>query len=455
MMISFWLLTGFSYGQLTVKQIADTKRLNRSPVISDTGLAIWESSSGGSDAIDAGSVSAIYLYQQGITNNLSDELGLPYSGHSKAQVDGNIVVWQATYPPNSVSTPSWVLQEVPLGSNDIPETWANYSISYGSAPKNDTFTNAAGEWVTNEVVSGSDEDPNYFPSLQSWKAAGETDAEGNEILPTYDGTSGKPRRTPTGDNEIVRWEKDVGLLRITEDHRNDLGPQVSGNLMAWQKAKGWPFGWEIMAYDLTNRVQLTTNYYYDMGPFVDADKIVWYGWDGNDFEIYLYDHEKNSIQQITDNAWDDVSPTMSEGTVVWEAYPAVEADVFMWKEGQSPIKLSQNVEDDINPRVWKNEVVWQGFDGDDFEIYRYDGEKTIKLTSNDYDDVNPSIRDNLICWMGYEGNWDAEIFYWNGIDIIMISTNDYEDRAPSTAGGRIIWQADDFDKSYIFLAEPE
>ena len=42
------------------------------------------------------------------------------------------------------------------------------------------------------------------------------------------------------------------------------------------------------------------------------------------------------------------------------------------------------------------------FDGDDFEIYLYDGLKTVKLTQNNYDDVNPDLHDGIITWMGYE-----------------------------------------------------
>ena len=59
--------------------------------------------------------------------------------------------------------------------------------------------------------------------------------------------------------------------------------------LAWQKAKGFPFGWEIMVWNDGNMYQLTTNFFYDMSPQVQGTQVAWYGWDGNDYEIYLHD----------------------------------------------------------------------------------------------------------------------------------------------------------------------
>jgi len=126
----------------------------------------------------------------------------------------------------------------------------------------------------------------------------------------------------------------------------------------------------------------------------------------------------------------------------------------MWREGEIH-KISENIEDDFHPRIWNGQVVWQGFDGDDFEIYLFNGTNTIKLTSNLHDDVNPSIRDGMICWMGYHDNWDPEIYVWDGTEITRLTDNDYEDRDPRTAGGRVVWEGNEAENSYIFLAVPE
>jgi len=56
-------------------------------------------------------------------------------------------------------------------------------------------------------------------------------------------------RNPSGNNEICMWNVGGEFKRLTSDSRNDLSPDISGQLVAWQKAKGWPFGWEIMVLE--------------------------------------------------------------------------------------------------------------------------------------------------------------------------------------------------------------
>jgi hypothetical protein len=413
-----------SAAEFNIRQVADDKSLNREPVLSETGLAAWYSLK----SAFTNSSSDIIVHQNGETRCLSCDYTEFLASNIKPQVQSNKVVWTTTYTNYPDPT------QFTLGITEVPnrdelkpglDLDAHWKVVDGGSkwqePDRQQFVG-----LTNEVVEGDTSTTNRAPS----------------------------GRHPSGNAEIVSWSPEEGFKRITTDYRNDLAPAVGGRLVAWQKAKGWPFGWEIFAYNQIEQFQLTTNYYYDMAPKIHGDQIVWYGWDGHDFEIFLHDAKNGGTLQISSNQFDDVSPIIWDGVVAWEAYPAVEADIFMWKDGRIT-KLSDNTEDDFNPRLWNGQVVWQGFDGDDFEIYYFDGKKTVKLTSNLFDDVNPDIRDGLITWMGYHDNFDAEIYVYDGKTITRLTENDYEDRDPRTAGGRIVWQADDDDKSYIWLAEPK
>ena len=266
-------------------------------------------------------------------------------------------------------------------------------------------------------------------------------------------------------NEVCFWEDGNGPpLRISYDARNDLAASVgSTGIVAYQKARGYPFGWEIMVWEAGQQFQLTTNFYYDMGPRVYEKSVVWYGWDGEDYEIFLYDHEAKTIEQITDNYFDDVSPEIWGATITWEGYPSAESDIYMWTRPDGNVrKITDNPEDDINSRIWKDIIVWQSFDADDFEIWLYEISTATsrKLTNNGYDDVQPHLRDGVITWMGYDENRDAEVFVGdlvNGIDRVepvMLTDNEHEDRDPQTAGGRVVWLVDEVEKTRVLLAEP-
>ncbi len=410
----------------TTTQVADDSKINREPVISETGLIAWYCN-GTNDKASA--VVDINLWTDGERRNITEGSSGTFFGNIKPQVQSNKVVWVASFPDAVQGDITWQLKEVPNRDEGAPELPALYS-AHQEGDK---------QWLENLIPTNT------------------TDANGNPAVITNE-----LRRHPSGLEEICYWEKGAtdGVVRITRDYRHDFAPSVWGNLISWQVEKGWPFGWEIMAYDRSNGqfVQLTTNFYYDMAPKVHGDKIVWYGWDGHDFEIYMYDHTKQQITQITSNQYDDVSPQIWGDQIVWEGYPSAESDIFIYRDGKIE-KLSDNIEDDFNPRIWNGKVIWQGFDGDDFEIYYYDPEKSpkaIKVTNNLFDDTNPDLKDGLACWMGYYQNWDAEIFVWDGTgEPVMITDNEYEDRDPHTAGGKVVWQSERDGKWGIYLASPK
>ena len=425
-------------GEFSVTQISDEKMTHRDPTLSETGQAAW--SAFFSDDKEQMACKLV-LYSGGKTKDLTEGAIDPTAANLRPQAQGDSVVWVSTI--GDIGGPiDWVLREVPNRDETYPELNANYDLRLGS-----------NNVQIFEVPSTNPPPPTTEPASTSTNEPVAVPPQPAPTIPLPPEATGESRRADMGNTEICLWDGKQ-INRLTHDRRDDLGPSFWGDLVAWQKGKGWPFGWEIMVWDKGTQKQLTTNFYYDMAPKVQGDQVTWYGWDGRDFEIFSYDRKTAAITQITSNQYDDVSPVIWGGAIAWEAYPGVDAEIYLWKDSETQ-KLSDNIEDDVNPRIWNGQVVWQGFDGDDFEIYLYDGAKTIKLTSNTFDDLNPDIRDNVICWMGYHDNWDAEIYAWDGQDVKRLTENEQEDRDPKTAGGRVIWQTDLGTRSTIYLAEPK
>lgn len=414
------------------RQIADDGIVNRDPVISASGLAAWTSYNT-NDVATANTFITTYTPENG-RRALTAELESLLYAAAKPRVRSNTLTFIASYQ-EATGNETWVLREVPNRDENFPEVEALY-IAKETEGVQELVPLIDRRGQTN-VTEGTD-----------------TEEDG--------GSNEEARRHPSGESEIWRWNVgDVDIERVTHDMRNDYAPSADGDIVAWQKAKGFPFGWEIMALVGDTRMQLTTNYHYDMAPEVHGRDLVWYGWDGYDYEIFRYNADDNETVQITDNRFDDVTPRIWNGMIVWESYPAVEADILLYHDGEI-LEISDNLEDDINPQVWEQFVVWQGFDGDDFELWLYDastGREAIKLTSNDYDDVQPSIRDGILTWMAYVDNWDAEIFYMDLTEIPyqprQLTDNEEDDLDPQTAGRRIVWRTERDGRSMIMLAEPE
>jgi hypothetical protein len=285
---------------------------------------------------------------------------------------------------------------------------------------------------------------------------------------SYSDVAPGARRKTTEFWEICKWTAEKDVEWVTSDYRADISPSGNERLLAWQRAKAFPFGWEIMALKGTEHFQLTTNFYYDLGPKVYEDTVVWYGWDGTDYEIFSWNSLSGAITQVTTNDYDDVSPVVGEGLIAWESYPITEGEIYCLQSGKIR-KLSISLEDDLNPVIWNGRVAWQSFDGDDFEVMVFDSTNPEKdpvsglpgrvdrITNNEYDDVSPSLRDGLLVWMGYKDNWDAEIFVRDlaSGEEKQITDNDYEDKDPQTANKLIVWQADTGKSAEIFLASPD
>jgi hypothetical protein len=423
----------------------------------------------------------------------------------------NTIVWQTTRDQFDVDRETtWILREVPDELRDkdydeLPAFYANADLLVAQGYPGDFNLNPDGQsysgpysnfWEYGSVyIRGESQKTNKFEYIPKAGTTNQVsrfttnkvaltgpftvaDEELNDLkgdpykirkttTPYISDASLKARRRTITFNELCKWSSNERKIEwITHDQRNDLGPSIWGDIVTWQKAKAFPFGWEIMAMIGAERFQLTTNYYYDMAPKVQGRDVAWYGWDGNDYEIFTWNADNKVIQQITSNSYDDVSPVIWDGMIAWEGYPAVESEIYAWKPARdgNPGKLEQvsnNVDDDFNPVIWDGKIVWQGFDGDDFEIFLYDpgsdDKKIKKLTNNLYDDVNASFCDNVLTWMGYHDNWDAEIFVWDPATETsqMITDNDYEDKGPKTCAGKIVWQADNDEKSEVYLAVPK
>ena len=118
----------------------------------------------------------------------------------------------------------------------------------------------------------------------------------------------------------------------------------------------------------------------------------------------------------------------------------VGAQVVLWAW-----PLTVNSDDDSKPQIDGKLVVWSGHDGNDYEIFLYDGKQTTQLTDNGYNDEEPQIDGNNVVWKGQEGNNDWEIFHRDirkGIttQITNNSDNDIDVRV-STNG--MVWVSED------------
>ena len=103
-------------------------------------------------------------------------------------------------------------------------------------------------------------------------------------------------------------------------------------------------------------------------------------------------------------------------------------------------------------------IVWTGNDGNDTEIFLYNGSETVQLTDNDVGDFLPVTSGNNVVWERDDGN-DREIFLYDGNETVQLTDNDVDDFSSLISEDRITWYQESTSESgeevnTIFLATP-
>ena len=434
--------------EFSVQQLSPPGSNVRTPTIGATGLVAWQGYTAheGDSALatrpdvlhsppDA-SRSDIFVWQNGQVLNVTRE-NPEIAGRSQQPLAvDDAVLFLAWYKENAGGGYPFTLS-IPPKTEEMQQMEADYPTLFDPP-----LPAPISALEATEIGSAETEEP--APKVEAGDAA--------TIAPyqTWRG-SGKA-------GDVAVYRPGQGIERISPGTRHFCAPAMSAAGIAFQCARGWPYGYEMLVWrpGATNLVQITTNYFYVQNPDIHGNELVFQGWDGNDYEIFRYRFDTEQIEQITNNQFDDVSPVVWDGRVAWIAHPTVTAEIFCLVDGVIR-KISEGTQDNSAPSIWKDKVVWQGYDDTDLEIYYFNGRRAIKLTSNTWDDMAPQLRDGLITWMSYVDNWDAEIMAFDlGDNIaVQLTNNEFEDSAPRTSGEKIVWQAIAGDGTSIQLAEPK
>jgi len=232
--------------------------------------------------------------------------------------------------------------------------------------------------------------------------------------------------------------------QITDNAGTDRDPQIDGAQVVWSGDSEGNF--EIYLYDVigagTNKI--SQNPLDDINPTVHAGQVAWQGYDGEDHEIFLYDGA--AVTQLTENQDDDLYPQIDSGQVVWQHFDGSDFEIFAY-DGVEVRQLTNNIRADLNPTIYAGQIVWQQCDGadckrgdGDWEVFHHDlvTGMYVRITSNDGDDRHPDIDEGIVAYQGYDGN-DYEIYVWDGSETTPITDNEVMDMQPRIDGDMIVW----------------
>ena len=130
-------------------------------------------------------------------------------------------------------------------------------------------------------------------------------------------------------------------------------------------------------------------------------------------------------------------PTLYENTVSW-----IDVGKLFYYDGEKIITVYEGRFDN-KISLFDGQIAFSAHDGNDYEIYLWDGNKILQITDNEVDDKKPSLYNGEIAWEAILGEteWSREIFFWDGKCIHQVTDNLIPDQYPSLYEGNIAWNS--------------
>lgn len=215
-------------------------------------------------------------------------------------------------------------------------------------------------------------------------------------------------------HEIWIWDNNTATRFHSGNTVNDCRPKIysdSDNTnIVWQKARGAsdPIGYTIMVNSEPISKTASGNH---INPIIDNRYIFWQNGENIKQIIIDYISSGDPIPTISKaNTTKNSFVQLSNNIAVWQGDDGTDFEIYMWKEGNGVIQITNNGTHDMYPHVYYDQtksvhslrVVWQGFDGHDTEIYLYANDRITQLTNNSVNDCRPQVWGDSVVWESYE-----------------------------------------------------
>lgn len=244
--------------------------------------------------------------------------------------------------------------------------------------------------------------------------------------------------------------------RLNSNTYNDQEGSLGSGGMAYQSWDGTD--WDIQVYNGGASLAITNDATSDVNPNMYGNTVVWERWSATDTEIMVYDG--SSTSQLTNNGGADAEPTVFGNSIVWQSSTTsapndsiTDFDIMHY-DGSTVTNLTQSLftSNNTHADIDGTNVVWQGFDGNDWEIFLFDGSAISQLTNNNVDELNPVVSGDYIAWSGDDGN-DTEIFRYSltSAAVTQITDNVFNDVLPSLFNDTVAWQGFDGNDYEIYV----
>ncbi|TFH54307.1 MAG: hypothetical protein E4G89_00260 [Methanothrix sp.] len=250
-------------------------------------------------------------------------------------------------------------------------------------------------------------------------------------------------------------------LPIAAGPYEDMYPDIYGSIIAWVSRN--PLNvyriedyWSIWTFDISivNSTELVYGLENAAPISLRADNLAYLS--KTYFGLMVYMRPLYEKEVTPDLPPTGINLRAGEDFVVYQDNKKGNWDIWMWKQGESPVALVSDDRDQINPATDGHTVVWQDNRNGNWDIYAYDlnSSKEIQITRDSADQINPDVENGVIVWQdNRNGNWDLYVYDQNEQKGKAICTAAGNQTQPCIETELIVWTDDRSGDRDIYLCE--
>jgi len=177
-----------------------------------------------------------------------------------------------------------------------------------------------------------------------------------------------------------------------------------------------------------------------ISPRIDNGKVAWIGIHPTTHKLAIFcqDLVTGNTQIVTgDTSYPNIrSISFRDGMVCWRSQKDGQDVIYLWdgnrvqvidqyEPGPFPYAGYPPSYGSLDPMIDHGQIVYAKWDGNDYEIYLWDGNRINQLTDNDTNDYEPQIAQGKVCFTAESGG-DIRIRLWENGKIINAPYNGYK-----------------------------
>ncbi len=150
----------------------------------------------------------------------------------------------------------------------------------------------------------------------------------------------------------------------------------------------------------------------------------------------------NGPIQLTNDEYDDTLTSMAGNYVTWHASDGNDEEVYLYNGAGVPQQLSTNGVEDSFPHTDGNWVVWERWPNpgmNNGDIMAFDGSNVFTIIDDSYQNYQPKVSDGEVVYQKWTGVGTNRVWLYSGGVHTLLTPDDYTEGSPAISHGYAAW----------------